>query len=174
MVSGTLTLGPRKEAPVPQRSAHYAVVSAILMALLTAASTCNADDFNASYSTAEQHCLALTMYWEARGEGTAGMTAVGWTVLNRVQSKKFPNTPCEVIHQGGERPPCEFSWWCDGRNDRPRDSRSWKTALTVAAELLSNPPQDPTQGALYFHNTGVRPAFRGSPTVRIGRHVFYR
>ena len=42
----------------------------------------------------ERDCLALAIYWEARGEGTRGMLAVGWTVLNRVSSRDFPSTPC--------------------------------------------------------------------------------
>jgi hypothetical protein len=31
-----------------------------------------------------RHCMALAMYWEARGEGREGMLAVGSVVLNRV------------------------------------------------------------------------------------------
>jgi len=155
-------------------SPRYPVTWTVWVVLLTTAAIGRADDVDGSSSTAEQHCLALTMYWEARGEGPEGMTAVGWTVLNRVRSKDFPNTPCEVIHQGGERPPCEFSWWCDGRSDRPRESRSWQTALTVAAQLVSDPPQDPTHGALYFHSTRTKAAFKGAPTARIGQHLFYR
>ena len=122
----------------------------------------------------EQHCLAMNIYWEARGEGRDGMLAVGWTVLNRVQSEHFPGTPCEVVRQGGEQPPCAFSWWCDGKSDRPRERDSWRTAQIIAADLLSNPPPDPTGGALYFHNTSVRAPWERTRTVRIGRHVFYR
>lgn len=124
----------------------------------------------------EQHCLALTLYWEARGEGRAGMVAVGWTVLNRVQSPQFPATPCKVVYQGGEKPPCQFSWWCDGKSDKPRDPESWQFAQLVAAELLFDPPPDPTNGALYFHSAGIPPPWPGklAPTARIGAHVFYR
>lgn len=122
----------------------------------------------------EQRCLALNLYWEARGEGRDGMIAVGWVVLNRVRSAAFPSTPCEVVYQGGEQPPCEFSWWCDGRSDRPRDLRSWTRALIAAADLLTNPPPDPTGGALFFHNTSVRTPWQRTRTARIGRHVFYR
>jgi len=124
----------------------------------------------------EQHCLALTLYWEARGEGRAGMLAVGWTVLNRVQSPQFPGTPCRVVYQGGETPPCQFSWWCDGKSDRPRDAKSWQFAQLVAAELLFDPPPDPTAGALYFHSASIPPPWRRklSRTARIGGHVFYR
>src|SRR5512138_3416893 len=39
----------------------------------------------AASANAEQQCLAMAMYWEARGEGLLGMTAVGWTVLNRMR-----------------------------------------------------------------------------------------
>ena len=124
--------------------------------------------------SAEQQCLALNIYWEARGEAREGMIAVGWVVLNRVRSKQFPATPCAVVLQGGERPPCEFSWWCDGRSDRPREQRSWQRAQIVAADLLVNPPPDPTRGALFYHNTTIRPPWNRVRTVRIGNHVFYR
>src|SRR6185312_11527514 len=66
----------------------------------------------AASADAQQQCLAMAMYWEARGEGTRGMTAVGWTVLNRMKSGRFPATPCAVVHQGKQTWPCEFEFWC--------------------------------------------------------------
>lgn len=131
---------------------------------------------NAASLRDEHHCLALSLYWEARGEGRRGMIAVGWTILNRVRSEDFPATPCAVVFQGGERPPCEFSWWCDGRSDRPREQHSWHRALVIAAELLLDPPPDPTDGSLYYHSTSTRSAWhlRHVRTARIGRHVFYK
>ena len=124
----------------------------------------------------EHHCLALTLYWEARGEGHRGMTAVGWTVLNRVRSSLFPSTPCDVVFQGGERPPCQFSYWCDGKSDWPRDRHGWKTALVIAATLLVSPPRDPTYGALFYHSIAIRNPWKRKRirTTRIGRHIFYR
>jgi spore germination cell wall hydrolase CwlJ-like protein len=128
---------------------------------------------NAAAAKAQQQCLAMAMYWEARGEGPGGMTAVGWTVLNRTRSGRFPTTPCEVVHQGGQQWPCEFEFWCDGRSDRPRESNSWQSAMSIAAQLLHHPPADPTRGALYFHGGGVRMPHHVR-TRRIGGHVFYR
>ena len=124
----------------------------------------------------EQYCLALTMYWEARGEGYRGMTAVGWTILNRVNSREFPATPCDVVFQGGEQPPCQFSYWCDGKSDRPRDRRGWRIALVIAAKLLIDPPQDPTFGALFYHSANIKIPWKRqrTRTARIGRHIFYR
>ena len=124
-------------------------------------------------SNAEQQCLAMAMYWEARGEGLLGMTAVGWTVLNRMRSGRFPATPCGVVHQGSQQWPCEFEFWCDGRNDRPREANSWHSAMTLSAQLLHDPPPDPTRGALYFHSGGLRMPHHVR-TRRIGGHVFYK
>lgn len=149
--------------------------STLLVVLLVSIGGLFATDGAAAASLeVEQHCLALNIYWEARGESRNGMIAVGWVVLNRMHSTQFPPTPCEVVYQGGEQPPCEFSWWCDGRSDRPRDAYSWRRALIAAADLLVNPPPDPTRGALYYHSTSIPRPWNRPQTVQIGRHVFYR
>lgn len=153
---------------------HAGFRSCAVLALMCVFAQCCTSRAAAASIKEEQQCLALTLYWEARGEGREGMIAVGWTVLNRVRSRRFPGTPCEVVRQGGERPPCQFSWWCDGKSDRPRDLRSWQAAQIIAAELLQSPPRDPTSGALFYHSTGVRSPWKRDRTARIGRHVFYR
>lgn len=124
----------------------------------------------------QRHCLALALYWEARGEGARGMEAVGWTVMNRVYSPLFPATPCEVVYEGGEKPGCQFSWYCDGRSDRPRDWHSWQHAMLIAGKLLDRPRHDPTGGALFYHADSIAKPWRRPRTftARIGRHLFYR
>ena len=124
--------------------------------------------------TQAQHCVALAMYWEARGEGHRGMLAVGSVVLNRVEDDRFPDSVCGVVYQGGESPPCQFSWWCDGKSDRPTHEELWASSLSIADELLMARPSDPTHGALFFHNTSIRSPWRRERTARIGNHVFYR
>jgi spore germination cell wall hydrolase CwlJ-like protein len=114
------------------------------------------------------------MYWEARGEGRDGMAAVGAVVLNRAADNRFPDTPCEVVHQGGETAPCQFSWWCDGKSDRPTHLGLWELALALADEMLAARPSDPTYGALFFHNTSVAAPWRRIRTAQIGEHIFYR
>lgn len=121
-----------------------------------------------------QRCVALAMYWEARGEGHQGMLAVGSVVLNRAEDDRFPNAVCDVVYQGGETPPCQFSWWCDGKSDRPTHQALWAESLSLANELLTMRPQDPTNGALFFHNTSIRTPWHRERTARIGNHVFYR
>jgi N-acetylmuramoyl-L-alanine amidase len=121
-----------------------------------------------------RRCVALAMYWEARGEGADGMLAVGSVIRNRVADSRFPDTFCGVVYQGGETPPCQFSWWCDGKSDRPTDSALWRSALSLADRMLSDPPPDATAGALFFHHVGMRSPWRRQRTTTIGNHVFYR
>ena len=121
-----------------------------------------------------QYCLALAMYWEARGEGRHGMEAVGSVVMNRVADPRFPNTVCGVVHEGGEKPPCQFSWWCDGKSDRPTQQRAWEQSRQVARDMLLTRSQDPTHGALFFHNTSIGKPWRRTRTAQIGNHIFYK
>lgn len=44
-------------------------------------------------------CLAQNIYFEARGEGIDGMTAVGEITLNRVDSPDFPDNVCDVVFE---------------------------------------------------------------------------
>ena len=121
-------------------------------------------------------CLALALYWEAKSEGREGMLAVASVVLNRVAHPAFPSSVCAVVRQGGEQPPCQFSWWCDGKSDRPTDARAWRQARRLAQQALANPPPDRTRGALFFHNTAIATPWvkKRVRTAEIGRHVFYR
>jgi N-acetylmuramoyl-L-alanine amidase len=121
-------------------------------------------------------CLALALYFEARTEGREGMLAVASVVLNRVAHPAFPNSVCAVVTQGGERPPCQFSWWCDGKSDRPTDPQAWSLAKRLARSALADPPPDRTRGALFFHNTSIATPWlrKRVRTAQIGRHVFYR
>lgn len=148
----------------------------LLPGLILLATLLCASDVRASNLQEEHHCLSLALYWEARGESPRGMIGVGWTILNRTNSPHFPGTPCAVIYQGGEQRPCQFSWWCDGKSDRPRDRRSWSRARVIAADLLTKPPPDPTHGALFYHSTTIRTPWKRkrTRTVRIGNHIFYR
>ena len=130
----------------------------------------------ASVLTKEERCLALAMYWEAKAEGAEGMMAVGAVVLNRVAHREFPGTVCGVVTQGGEKPPCQFSWWCDGKSDEPREAEAWATARDLAPAMLSQRPSDPTLGGLFFHASNIAVPWRSKRerTVQIGRHIYYR
>lgn len=126
-------------------------------------------------------CLAMAIYFEARGEPLAGQLAVAQVIINRVASPRYPNTPCEVIQQGPVYPSghpvkhrCQFSFWCDGRPEVVADNAAWHTALLVAAAAKGS-ALDITEGATFYHATNVSPRWRYTMkvTVQIGSHIFY-
>ena len=122
-------------------------------------------------------CLALNIYHEARGEPLQGKIAVAHVVLNRVAAQRFPAQVCAVVQQGGERRRyrCQFSWWCDGRSDQPRDVAAWRESLLVALLIRRGATDDPTKGALWYHADTVTPYWSKvfKPYKKIGRHIFY-
>jgi N-acetylmuramoyl-L-alanine amidase len=129
-----------------------------------------------AHEASQEHCLALALYWEARAEGPHGMLAVASVILNRVRHPQFPDSICEVVKEGGESPPCQFSWWCDGRSDQPTEARPWWRAKAVAKAVLNRPIHDTTLGALFFHADYIRKPWRvpRTRTVQVGAHIFYR
>ena len=134
-------------------------------------------------------CLAMNMYHEARDQGTAGKLAVSAVVLNRVNDERFPNSVCEVVLQAQTRPSwrdgtpipirnkCQFSWYCDGKSDVPKNEKAWKKAQDYAYLVLYNRIAiDVTEGATHYHATYVKPSWAKTKTrtTRIESHIFYR
>ncbi len=121
-------------------------------------------------SGADLACLAEAVYFEARGTGATGESAVAHVVVNRARSPKFPDTVCGVVGDG-----CQFSYRCDGRPDVLADARDRAHAYRVAETVLAGAP-DITRGALFFHAASVAPDwFDTRPRIgRFGGNVFYR
>lgn len=127
--------------------------------------------------TDELRCLALNIYFEARGEADEGQRAVGHVVMNRVGSPRFPNTVCEVVQQGAADRlyHCQFTWWCDGLSNRPLEIDAWKSSMRLAFSVYVGKSKDPTGGALWYHADYVRPIWRTDlkRNCKIGTHIFY-
>jgi N-acetylmuramoyl-L-alanine amidase len=138
----------------------------------------------------ELDCLARNVYWEARSEGEKGQRAVAWVTLNRVAHPHYPKTVCGVVGQARVdsqgrplRNQCQFSWFCDGKPDDPRDASAWARAQQVAWEVMGKrdrgeTQKDPTKGAVFYHATWMEqsPAWAETrkPTVQLGLHQFYK
>lgn len=130
-----------------------------------------------SFDDTDLECLALNIYHEARSEPPSGQLAVAAVTLNRARSEAYPGSVCSVVKQGGQRRhACQFSWWCDGKSDKPTETRAWDRALATARRSLLGLAEDPTSGATHYHATYVNPFWADNlePTVRIGQHLFYR
>ena len=135
-------------------------------------------------------CLALNTYHEAKNQSLVGQIATAQVVMNRVEDNRFPNTICEVVKEGPTRPSwedpnkeypikhrCQFSWYCDGKDDTPKNEKAWKTAQDVAFLVLYDKIKlDVTEGATHYHATYVKPSWAKTKTrtTRIESHIFYR
>ena len=135
-------------------------------------------------------CLALNVYFEARSEPIAGQLAVAEVTLNRVASADYPNTICEVVYEGlhytghnGARFPvrdrCQFSWYCDGRGDEPRESKLWTESQKLAKHIFYYKDKyiDITDGATHYHANYIddpRWARADRRTASIDQHHFFR
>lgn len=144
---------------------------------------------SAQASMNDEHCLALNIYFESRGENLAGKFAVADVVLNRVRDNRWPNTVCGVITQSKTVPhwktgkplpirnKCQFSWYCDGRSDIPDDINAWKESQIIAVQILHGDLfRGLTEGATHYHANYVSPKWkeRFKLVGRIGDHIFYR
>ena len=136
--------------------------------------------------TAELECLQKNIYFEAAVESTAGQLAVAHVTTNRVNSPFFPNTYCSVIYQGRhwdsgfpKRDACQFSWYCDGKHDRPFPGPTWEKSKALAEYYITHQMylRDITDGALYYHANYIanpRWAEFKNQTTKIDTHIFYK
>lgn len=135
----------------------------------------------ASASDAEIDCLAEAMYFEARGENVPGKVAVAEVILNRRDSPHYPDTVCEVVHQGYDPAAprlhrCQFSYYCDGKPEAYGNREKLEGIRALAWGLLRGGARPLTGGATHFHATYVEPSWaRRMEKVRaVDSHVFYR
>lgn len=139
----------------------------------------------------EVKCMSENMYWESRNQTFYGLLAVGQVVMNRVHDPRFPNTICEVIHQGPTKPSwkdpsiqypiknrCQFSWYCDGKSDEiPEvDYEFYEFIRSLALKVAQDYFVDITEGATHYHAYYVTPEWAATKTktLKIDDHIFYR
>ena len=125
----------------------------------------------------EVMCIAMAVYWEARGEPLAGRFAVAEVVINRMNDPRYPSDACSVVYEGGEtRHECQFSFFCDGKSDQPTDDVPWRVAQLIAAAVYEGRAAPVVGGATHYHARRVHPdwASTGQVVGRVNDHVFYR
>ncbi len=126
---------------------------------------------------------ALCVWREARSLGIAGMTAVGWVMRNRLDSKAWGPTMTDVVTAPDQfdamtiRGDPETILWPNGRLT-PEDAAAWQQAQqSVAAVSTAEPKDDPTHGAMDYYSETISPPYwvsRMTKTLTVGNTVFYR
>ena len=135
-------------------------------------------DLPKARGNSEWKCLSEALYFEARGETVKGQFAVAEVILNRVDSKLFPNSICGVINQGtGRKFACQFTYTCDGRAEIITEPRAYTRVGKIARLSMDRKvPRSLTSGAMFYHTKAVRPSWsrKFTRTATIGVHHFYR
>lgn len=126
------------------------------------------EDAISSVVELERHveCLAKNIYFEARGEPRKGQLAVAHVTVNRTKSDHYPNDVCSVVYQKKQ-----FSWTVD--RPKIRNYELYAEFKDMAYSVLQGETKDPTNGALFFHNTSADPGWGKRIRAKIGQHIFY-
>ena len=125
-------------------------------------------------------CLALNVFYEARGEPLAGQYAVAEVTMNRVASRRFPGTVCGVVYQKTWDPLRKryvgaFSWTEFEQLPAPKGEH-WERAWRVAEAVYAGRYEPQLGGALHYHAVYLRPSWstERKRIAQIGNHIFYR
>lgn len=104
-------------------------------------------------------CLSSAVHYEAGGESTRGKVAVASVIMNRVESKRFPNSVCGVVKQRRQ-----FSWY-------PRKPLTLKEKEFARKFLEGKTYKRTVPGSYFFTTKRVR--LNRPHTTTIGGHRFY-
>jgi spore germination cell wall hydrolase CwlJ-like protein len=118
-------------------------------------------------ATNPRECLIRAMYFESNRSSEEGMLAVGTVVMNRLASPRFPKTICGVVGQKNQ--------FADGVLNRPMTERaSLARASAVADQILAGARHPACQGAMFFHQSGLRFPYNNMHYVLVaGGNAFY-
>lgn len=155
------------------------IVGAIIIVVSTIVGATAHYSIDSERKRRDLYCLAINIYHEARGEPKAGQYAVAEVTLNRVKSRRYPNTVCKVVYQKNwdtlrKRYVSAFSWTELDYAINVR-SKQWLDAMTIAEEVYHGETKSRVAGALFYHANYVKPSWARKKRVKakIGKHIFY-
>jgi len=113
----------------------------------------------------ERDCLVRAMYFESNRSSRDGLMAVGTVVMNRVDSRRFPNTICGVVSQEQQFAP--------GVMTRPLDPRQVLPAQQAADAVLRGERYAPVGKAMHFHMASFQNPYPAQYVAVAGGNAFY-
>lgn len=145
------------------------VLSAFLVVALGSLSEVKAEQ------RSDVHCLAETIFREARGTNVEEKILVGNVVLNRMKSGKFPETACGVLNQKGQFPWINKFSMKERQKTINREKIEYDESFVLAVYLLQGKIDDASNGALFFHSRkgGKRKWTNGLLLVQKTKYHYY-
>jgi N-acetylmuramoyl-L-alanine amidase len=133
-------------------------------------------------------CLALNIYFEARGEPLVARAAVAYVTTNRLEEKGLDTSKlCQIVYKKGV-----FSWTkhiekYNESDSNPytiqfmqkykiRERKEWSESLQLAQDVLDKKINNPIQDATIFHDLTVNPKWTKELTFikKINIFKFYK
>ena len=119
-------------------------------------------------------CMVYNNFHESRSESDIANYLVMASVINRINSPRWGDNPCEVILQTSQ-----YSWVRDGKSDYPQEKGQfyrmqslldffWKNLDTILVM---------SEGADMYHHKDIRPEWDWGQLEYIGQfdnHLFYK
>ena len=114
-------------------------------------------------------CLALALFFEARGEPIEGQMAVADVIMERTEDPRYPGNVCDVVFQSRQ-----FSFVENNETPAP-SGPAWSNAKNLSQSILLGEVPLPGLGATHYHAAYVSPYWvSGADLVaEIGGHLFY-
>ena len=130
------------------------------------------DNSDMVYEDIDVFCLAKNIFHEAGIEPDIGKYSVAQVTINRVASRKYPDSICKVVLQR-----YQFSW----ANQRSRHwthpkGPNWDRSYQIAQDVMDSGYRvKGLENVRYYHADYVKPHWSRKMThvSTIGRHVFY-
>ena len=124
-------------------------------------------------SKKEFDCLARNIYWEALREPLIGQLAVANITYNRVLSKKWGNTFCQVVFE-----PKQFSWTNSKklRNAKPKNENQWNRAKHSAMLFSKGVRVTNLDDSEFYYAQYIKQpkwAKTMEKQAHIGQHIFF-
>lgn len=125
------------------------------------------------YSVREIQCLANNIYHEAGVESDKGKLAVGQVTLNRLATKRWGDTICDVVYAKAQ-----FSWTLDAHklHEKP-EGELWEDSKKAAARLVKGERLKRLTTSLYYHTDYIATPKWADPKAKltkIDQHIFYQ
>lgn len=121
-------------------------------------------------AAADIECVAKVVLHEAGNQPRAGQLAVAHVVVNRAESRRFPENVCDVANQPGQ-------FFRLASYNPARTTAVWRAAVDAARAALSGKSSDMTKGAIFFRSAASRPDrfFQSRQRViQLHDQIFYR
>lgn len=125
-----------------------------------------------SYSESDLKYLTAIIYCEAGNQSYKGKVAVANVVLNRVDSKRYPNTIKKVLYQRYQFTPVGTKKWTNTLKLYDKNSKKLK-ACKKAAKAALEEKYVLKKEYLSFTGYSKRLAQKHSNHQKIGAHIFF-